>query len=105
MAFSGRFVSAFLSVLLVTVPVCSQEQWPEKMLKDMECLKEHGLIQGTVDQVVRGEAHFAPYMRPTTIGTLAPSIRYNGQFVEGKAPVSPDIIKLCIPNAVLQKIR
>lgn len=81
----------------------AQERWPEKMLRDMECLKQHGLIQGTVSDVRRGDAHFAPYFRETAVGRV-PSIRYNGLFVEGKAKLSPDIIKICVPNADLRKI-
>jgi hypothetical protein len=104
MAFS-RFRLLIVAIGLFVPPVAyAEDQWPEKMLRVMECLKQHGLIQGTVDQVIRGDAHFAPYMRETAIGAPAPSIRYNGAFVEGKAPLSPDIIKICIPNAVLRKL-
>jgi hypothetical protein len=82
----------------------AQEQWPEKMVRDMECLKRHGLIQGTVADVLRSEAHFAPYYRETAIGRV-PSIRYSGLFIEGKAEASPDIIKICIPNADIHKVK
>jgi hypothetical protein len=83
----------------------AQDQWPDKMLREMECLKQHGLIQGTVEQVIRGDAHFAPYYRLTAIGVRMPSIRYNGAFVEGRTNLSPDIIKICVPNAQLRKIQ
>src|ERR1700674_2447210 len=53
----------------------AEAPWPEKMVQNMECLKRHGLIQGTVTDVLRGDAHFAPYDRPLAIGRTAPSIR------------------------------
>jgi hypothetical protein len=82
----------------------AQERWPEGIVKNIECLKRHGLIQGTVADVLRGNAHFAPYYREAPIGRI-PSIRYNGLFVEGKTKASPDIIKICNPNADLHKIK
>jgi hypothetical protein len=91
-------------ILFYITPCCSEEQWPDKMLRDMDCLRQHGLVQGTVAEVLRGDAHFAPYYRESKIGIRVPSIRYNGQFVEGKTNLSPDIVKICIPNAILQKI-
>jgi hypothetical protein len=90
--------------IFVQFDALAREQWPKKMLRDMECLKRHGLIQGTVADVLRGEAHFAPYYREAAIGRI-PSIRYNGLFVEGKLKASPDIIKICIPNADLHKVK
>jgi hypothetical protein len=74
------------------------------MVRNMECLKQHGAIQGTVTDVIRGEAHFAPYNREIAIGGHIPSIRYNAQFVEGQTKLSPDIIKICHPNVDLRKI-
>jgi hypothetical protein len=102
--FSNFSVFLILIVDFGTASAQAQDQWPEKMLRDMECLKRHGLIQGTVTEVLRGEAHFAPYFRELAIGGKAPSIRYNGPFIEGKTRLSPDIIKICIPNATLRKI-
>jgi hypothetical protein len=84
-------------------PALAQDQWPPKLLSDMECLKRHGLIQGTLTEVRRGEAHFAPYFRETAIGGRSPTIRYNGAFVAGRTKASPDIIKTCIPNATLNR--
>jgi hypothetical protein len=95
---------AVMTTLAASVSGYAEDQWPEKMKRDMECLKEHGLIQGTVREVISGDAHFAPYYRDTAIGGRIPSIRYNGQFIEGKTNLSPDIIKLCVPNTVLMKI-
>lgn len=94
----------FAAALFSSTLVNAQEAFPEKMLKDAECLKSHGLTQGTVTDVLRGEAHFALYFRETGIGARVPSIRYNSDFVEGRLKVSPDIIKTCIPNAVLRKV-
>jgi hypothetical protein len=93
-----------LLVVSGPLPSLAQDQWPEKMQREMECLKQHGLIQGTVTEVIHGDAHFAPYYRETAIGGRLPSIRYNGQFVEGKTKLSPDIIKICNPNAELHKL-
>ena len=90
--------------LLTAVNATAQAPWPEKMLRDMECLKMHGLIQGTVTDVIRGDAHFAPWYRPLAIGGTTPSIRYNGAFVEGRTNLSPDIIKICIPSTDLRKV-
>jgi hypothetical protein len=80
------------------------EQFPEKLQKDIDCLKRHGLVQGTVTDVMRGEAHFAPYFRETNIGARLPSIKFNKDFVEGRLQVSPDIIKTCNPNTTLRKM-
>lgn len=77
--------------------------FPEEMLRDIECLKRHGLIQGTVTDVRSGEAHFAPYFRETSIGARRPTMKYNKDFVEGRLKVSPDIIKICRPGATLRK--
>ncbi|HUI97456.1 MAG TPA: hypothetical protein VLX44_17000 [Xanthobacteraceae bacterium] len=96
---------AFFMFLLSAVEGQAQDQWPETLVRQMECLKQHGLIQGTVTDVIRGDAHFAPYMRPTAIGGAVPAIRFNGQFVEGRTNLSPDIIKICNPNAELRKIK
>jgi hypothetical protein len=94
------FAAATFSSILVN----AQEVFPEKMLRNAECLKSYGLTQGTVTDVIRGEAHFALYFRETGIGARVPSIRYNTDFVEGRLKVSPDIIKTCNPNAVLRKV-
>jgi hypothetical protein len=102
---SSKFAAlAILAVVSGNALAQAQDQWPENMLRDMECLKRHGLIQGTITEVLRGEAHFAPYLRELAIGGKAPSIRYSGPFIEGKTRLSPDIIKICIPNATLRKI-
>ncbi len=94
-----------LSLILVAVASCAwaAEVYPPRMLRDIECLKNHGLIEGTVTQVRQGEAHFAPYFRETAIGARVPSILYNSDFVEGQLKVSPDIITICVPGAVLRK--
>jgi hypothetical protein len=101
---SAKLLLVALSFTTLTPKMgIAQEQWPPQMLQQMECLKRHGLIQGTVTDMRRGDAHFAPDMRETTIGGRSPTIRYNGQFVEGKTNLSPDIIKLCSPNTTLRK--
>jgi hypothetical protein len=82
----------------------AQDRWPDSIVRNMECLKQHGAIQGTVTDVIRGEAHFAPYYRETAIGGRVPSIRYNSQFVEGQTRLSPDIIKICNPNVELRRL-
>ena len=82
----------------------AQETWPDKMLRDMECLKHLGLIQGTVVDVQRGDAHFAPYWRQTVVGKTA-SIRWNGDFVEGRGKISINVVRNCIPHATFQKAR
>lgn len=97
-------VSLFSAFWLFAQYGYAAEQFPEKMLRDMECLRNLGLIQGTVSQVLQGEAHFAPWYRETAIGARVPEIRYNGAFIEGKAKLSPDLIKQCIPNLTLRKI-
>jgi hypothetical protein len=104
MKYSTHLGLALVVVALGSISVNAQDVFPDKMIKDIECLKSHGLIQGTLTDVIRGEAHFAPYFRETGIGARVPSIRYNKDFVEGRLKVSPDIIKICIPNATLRKV-
>ena len=95
-----------LGIILVitSISAIAQKSFPEKLLRDVECLKRNGLIQGTVTDVRRGDAHFAPYFRETRIGGRSPSIRYNRDFVEGRLNISPDIIKKCNPNTTLRKL-
>ncbi len=81
----------------------ASESWPEKLVKEMECLKQQGLIQGSLVDVQYGDAHFAPQRKPLAIGGEGTSIRFNGAFIEGKTNLSPDIIKKCIPNLILKK--
>ncbi len=81
----------------------ADDQFPPKMLTDIECLKQHGLKQGTVTDVLQGSAHFAPYFRETSIGARVPLIKFNKDFVEGRLPKSPSIIKECNPNLTIQR--
>jgi hypothetical protein len=79
------------------------EDIPPKMLNDIECFKRHGLIQGTVDEAMRGDAHFAVFFQDTKIGGRRATLRFNGAFIEGKTKISPEIVKTCNPNLTLKK--
>ena len=98
-------IVSFFLVVAGHISAHAEEAWPEKMVKEMECLKQHGLIQGSVADVLNGDAHFAPYYKPLAIGGNSASIRWNGQFIEGKTNLSPEIIKMCMPNATFYKIK
>ena len=103
---SGRiFLVSSLLIAFGCFSANAEEPWPEKMIKDMECLRTAGLIQGSVADVQNGDAHFAPYHKPLAIGGEGAAIRWNGKFIEGKTNLSPDIIKKCMPDAVFNKIK
>ena len=81
----------------------AEDQLPPKLLRDIECFKSHGLIQGTVTEAMRGDAHFAVYFKETKIGGRSPGVRFNGAFIEGRTKISPDVVKQCNPNITLEK--
>jgi len=100
-----KYITIFCILSTLTpVDAYATDEFPAKLLQNVECLKSHGLVQGTVTDVKRGEAHFAPYFRETSIGARMPSIYYNKDLVEGRLGVSPDIIKTCNPAAILRKM-
>lgn len=97
-------ISSLIIVISSSVAI-AQRQFPSKMLNHIECLKRHGLLQGTVTDVRNGDAHFAPYFRVGRIGAKIPAMKYNKDFVEGRLIKSPEIIKVCNPNTTLHKVR
>lgn len=98
-----------LTISILALIVCDDAAFsqdrslPPRMLQDIECFKRHGLIQGTVSEAMRGDAHFAVFFHETRIGAPRPTIRFNGAFMEGRAKISPNVVKDCNPNISLEK--
>lgn len=94
----------FVSMLpIASGAALAQGDLSPRMAQDIECFKRHGLIQGTPTEMNRGDAHFAVLMVDTAIGFKKPIVRFNGAFIEGKAKLSPEILKQCNPNINLEK--
>lgn len=98
-----RLLIPVLALLVFYTPAFSQDRLPPRMVQDIECFKRLGLIQGTVTEVMRGDAHFAVFFKDLKIGGKGPTIRFNGAFVEGRTSISPTVVKECNPNVALEK--